>query len=73
MSTSEITSQRGRDLLKEIQDEIRSVAKDSADSFGNRKYALPASLDAKVNQLKENLKLGVRNNSLRNCIAAHKQ
>ena len=56
----EITSQHGKELLKQIEDEISRIKPRNQDSYGNREYELSELLDEKVRALLVNLQLSVR-------------
>ena len=56
----EITSQKGKELLKQIEDELPRIKSRNQDSHGNREYESNEVLDAKVRELLVNLQLSVR-------------
>ena len=59
----EITSKEGKDLLKEIEDELSHIKLRPEDVFGNREYESSKALYDKVKQLLEHLGIGVRDDA----------
>ena len=57
----EISSKEGKDLLKEIEDELSRIKLGPEDDFGNREYESNKALYDKVKQLLEHLGIGVWN------------
>ncbi|KAL8668515.1 MAG: hypothetical protein Q9168_006855 [Polycauliona sp. 1 TL-2023] len=53
----EITSQEGKELLKQIEDELPRIKTRNQDSHGNREYEPNEILAAKVRELLKNLQL----------------
>jgi len=58
-----ITLKKGKELLKEIEDELPRSNQRQKDSNGNRKYRPNKRLDNKVRQLLINLDLSIYNNT----------
>lgn len=59
----EITSQEGKELLKQIEDELPRIKLRSQDNHGNQEYEPNEILAAKVRELLVNLHMSVRYNT----------
>lgn len=62
----EITTQKGKDLLKKIKEALPGMVMRLVDTRGNQQYKLEEPLDAKVKELLEDLDLGVSFESIQN-------
>lgn len=60
----EITTPRGKDLLKQIQVALPRMIRLPVDTRGNQQYELGGPLNATVKQLLEDLGLGVCNEGI---------
>lgn len=55
----EITSQKGKELLKQIEDELSRIKSRNQDGYGDREYEPNEILAGKVRELVVNLQLSV--------------